>query len=226
MSCQYSHSLPYTSSSIPISSLPPFIRQTVELLRDQSDYVLDFELFDRGDLANLCGQCHFNKENNKPRSEVAYWKSMHNKAKAREAKLIQENKELGAKLKQRERLLFGRKSEQGKSKTLKAGSNRVQTRRRGQQPGAIEHGRRRHDTLQIKEEVYDLPEDAKCCSRYSMPFDLFPATEDSELVEVEVYAHVRHIKRKRYKRICSCQDLRAIITANGPDNWKIGPWAG
>lgn len=111
---------------------------------------------------------------------------MHNKAKAREAKLIQENAELGAKLKQRERLLFGRKSEQSKSKTLKAGSDKIQTRKRGQQPGAVGHGRRRHDNLQVKEEVYDLPEDAKCCSRCGMPFDLFPGTEDSELVEVEV----------------------------------------
>lgn len=217
MSCQYSHGLAYTSSSIPISSLPPFTRQTVELLRDQSDYILDFELFDRRDLANLCGQCHLKKKNNKLRSEVAYWKSMHKKARAREAKLIQENKELGAKLKQRERLLFGRKSEQSKSKTLKTGSEKVQTRKRGQQPGSVGHGRRRHDNLQVKEEVYDLTEDGKCCPSCGMPFDLFPGTEDSELVEVEVQTHIRRIKRKRYKRTCSCQDLPAIITANGPD---------
>ena len=217
MLCEYSHSLAYTSRVIPISSLPPVARQTVRVLRDQAHYVLDFELSDHRDLSNVCAQCHLNKKNNKLRSEVGYWKSMHKKAKAREAKLIQENKELGARLKQRERLLFGRKSEQSKSKTLKADSDKVQTRKRGQQPGSVGHGRRRHDNLQVKEEVYDLPEDAKCCSRCRMPFDLFPGTEDSELVEVEVQAHVRRIKRKRYKCICFCQNFLAIITADGPD---------
>lgn len=217
MSCQYSHSLAYTSSSIPISSLPPITRQVVKLLRDQSDDIRDFDLFDHRDLAILCGQCHFNKQNNELRCEVSYWKSMHKKARVREAKLIHENKELRATLKHRERLLFGRKSEQSNSKTLKVGSDKDQTRKRGQQPGTVGHRRRRHDNLQVKQEVYDLPEDEKSCPHCGMPFDLFPGTEDSELVEVEVQAHIRRVKRKRYKRTCSCQNLPAIITANGPD---------
>lgn len=217
MSCHYSHSLACTSSFIPISCLPPFARQTLKLLRDHSDYVRDFDLFDHCDLSNPCVQCDLTKESNKLRSEVAYWKSMHRKAKARQAELVQENKELRAKLKQRERLLFGRKSEQSNGKTLKADSDKDQTRKRGQQPGTVGHGRRRHDNLQVKEEVYDLSEDAKCCPRCGRPFDLFPGTQDSELVEVEVMAHIRRIKRKQYKRTCSCQNLPAIITANGPD---------
>jgi hypothetical protein len=88
-------------------------------------------------------------------------------------------------------MLFARKSEQSNCNTQKTGSNQTQTRKRGQQPGSTGHGRRRHGNLPVKEEVHDLPEDKKCCPCCGMPFDPFPGTEDSGLVEIEVKAHIR-----------------------------------
>lgn len=68
----------------------------------------------------------------------------------------------------------------------------------------------------MKEEPHELPAEQQQCGRCGLPFAPFPGTEDSEVVEVEVKAHVRRIKRKRYKRTCSCSHLPAVITAAGP----------
>jgi transposase len=40
------------------------------------------------------------------------------------------------------------------------------------------------------------------------------ATEDSDVIEVEVQAHVRRLKRKKYRRTCNCQSQPVILTAS------------
>ncbi|MEI8328467.1 MAG: transposase, partial [Chlamydiia bacterium] len=40
------------------------------------------------------------------------------------------------------------------------------------------------------------------------------ATEDSDVIEVEVQAHVRRVKRKKYRRTCNCQSQPIILTAS------------
>ncbi len=217
MSCQHSRSSAYASSGIPLSSLSSFTRKAIEVLRNGSDQIRGFDLVEYCDPFPRCDQCGLTRENNILRSEVAYWKSVHKKAKASQAKLIEQNKELKARLRQRERMLFGRRSEKGRSKTQGPICSKKQARKRGQQPGAAGHGRRLHDNLVVKEEIHDLPEDQKCCPCCRLPFDPFPGTQDSELVEIQVNAHVRRIRRKQYKRTCSCHNIPAIITANGPD---------
>jgi len=43
--------------------------------------------------------------------------------------------------------------------------------------------------LPVKEEEHDIPESECYCPLCGLPFDLFPGTEDSEQIEIEVKAH-------------------------------------
>lgn len=163
----------------------------------------------------LCDDCPLRIENPELHSENAFWRTMHRKAIEREAKLKEENEQLKAKLKLRERQLFGRKSEKGTNKSETSGSKRS-GKSRGQQPDSKGHGRRDYSNLPAKEETYDLSEGECCCPKCGLPFDLFPNTEDSEILEIEVSAYRRVIKRKKYKPTCSCGCQPGIITAPPP----------
>lgn len=143
---------------------------------------------------------------------------MHRLAKERAARLQGEIEELEAKLKLRERQLFERKSEcrkAGKSGGAQPGE-RTAGRKRGQQPGAPGHGRRLHESLPAVDAEYDLADSEKRCPCCGLPFSEMPGTEDSEEVVVEVRAHRRVIKRKRYRPTCQCPSNPGIITAPGP----------
>ena len=96
------------------------------------------------------------------------------------------------------------------------GAEQEKKRKRGQQPGAAGHGRRLHEHLPKVEEQWDFPEEEKQCRHCGLPFGELPGTEDSEEVVVEVKAHRRVIKRKRYKPVCECPSNPGIITAPGP----------
>lgn len=60
--------------------------------------------------ALTCSNCPIHVEISKLRCENAYWRKMHQKAVERETRLKEEISELKAKLRLRERQLFGRKS--------------------------------------------------------------------------------------------------------------------
>jgi hypothetical protein len=94
------------------------------------------------------------KENNVLRSEAGYWKNCHQRALERETFLKQEIAKLKAKIKLRERQLFGRKSEKGVKGRgdSEQDKHRRKKRKRGQQPGFEGHGRRLHKNLPEKEE--------------------------------------------------------------------------
>lgn len=150
------------------------------------------------------------------RAERGYWRSMYQRAKAREEELKDTIKELEAKLNLREHQLFGRKTEQGTSGSDQPCPETPSSRKRGQQRGTPGHGRRRHPQLPVTEEFHELPEEEQCCPQCGLPYAPFPGTEDSEMVEVTVKAHVRRIRRRRYQPTCSCPELPVIITAPGP----------
>lgn len=152
------------------------------------------------------------------RSEVGYWRAMHAKAKEKAERLSQENEALQSKLRLRERQLFSRRSERkGKGQRESGpGAEQEEKRKRGQQPGAVGHGRRLHEHLPAVEEQWDFPEGEQQCPHCGLPFRELPGTEDSEEVVVEVKAHRRVIKRKRYKPVCKCPGNPGIITAPGP----------
>ncbi len=152
------------------------------------------------------------------RTAAHYWQAQHRRAVEREEKLKKQIETLEAKLRQRERELFGRKAEGRRKKN----SERLQKgeddkkRKRGQQPGGPKHGRGRHDNLPAEPEEHDLAENQKCCPCCGLPYEPFEGTEDSEVIEIEVRAHRRVIKRKRYKSICKCPGVPGIVTAPSP----------
>lgn len=162
------------------------------------------------------------REINRLRCDVAYWRAMHGKAVRREKKLREEIADIEAKLSLRERQLFGRRSERHKgpkSGSVKSGGQqdgRSTSRRRGQQPGAPGHGRRLHKNLPVVPVTFGFLDNEQKCTRCGLPFDELPMTEDSEEVVVEVRAHRRVYKRTCYTPTCQCPSNPGIITAAGP----------
>jgi transposase len=152
------------------------------------------------------------------RAEAGYWRAMHRKAVERERALEEELKAVRAKLSLRERQLFERKSERrGKSKG-EGGSGAAPKgdgprRGRGQQRGTAGHGRRGHDNLPGVVEERDLDPEDCVCPRCGDPLKPEGGAETSEVVEVEVKAYRRIIRRRRHRRTCECPDLPLVITA-------------
>ncbi len=149
------------------------------------------------------------------RREVGYWRAMHRKAVEREEWLKQEVEELRAKLSLRERQLFERRSERGSKGSGKRSTAKEQGGggKRGQRKGSKGHGRRRHRELPGQEEFSDLHPDDQVCRCCGLPRRQLASTEDSEVVEVEVRAHRRVIRRRRYEQTCSCPSEPRIIAA-------------
>lgn len=129
-----------------------------------------------------------------------------------------EIKELQAKLRLREQQLFGRSSEKktGSSEKQNAGKKCDKKKPRGQQPGSSGHGRKLHENLPVIPVEVDLNDSEKVCDCCGLPFVQMDDTEDSEEVVIEVSAHRRVIRRKRYKRTCQCPSTPGIITAPVP----------
>jgi transposase len=87
-------------------------------------------------------------------------------------------------------------------------------RRRGQQRGRPSHGRRRYEHLPVAHQTIDLPAEECHCSHCGLPFtpcgsEPHPTT----LVEVEVRAYRRVLRRRRYRPTCACGTHPNIITA-------------
>jgi transposase len=144
------------------------------------------------------------------------WQARHRRAVERETALKAKIEELQAQLRQSQRQLFGEKSERSKSKASGKGPVRG-VRKRGQQPGSAGHGRRRRgDQLASTEELWDLDASRRCCAQCRRPFEPMAHSEDSEIIEVEVQAHRRMIRRKRYRPTCRCSVQPGIVTAPGP----------
>jgi len=167
------------------------------------------------------------------KSDAAYWKAQYERVKSRSVSLekqIQALKasqkqqntqlqkvidELKAKVKLREKQLFGKKTEKH-SASEKADSVNSNKKPRGQQRGSQGHGRTKNDNLSEKSETLDLEDSAKLCSTCSHPFEEFGTPESTEIIEIEVSAHRRIIKRPRYKKTCHCAGLPGVITAPPP----------
>ena len=99
---------------------------------------------------------------------------------------------------------FGSKSEsRGKS-----GSGR----RRGQQACGPGHGRTPRPETERKPETHDPPEEDRACPCCGLPYVL-NGSHDSEVVEIEVKAHVRTIHRNRWRRSCSCASAPKEVAA-------------
>jgi len=149
---------------------------------------------------------------------AAYYKSLHQRALEREKALREQVQRLEAQLRLREQQLFGKKSEAAAGRPADATSKGTPDttgprKPRGQQPGKPGPKRRDHSHLPAVEEVLDLPNEQKCCSRCKLPFAPFLGTDDSEVLEVEIKAYRRVIRRRRYRPTCSCAAHQGIVTA-------------
>lgn len=168
------------------------------------------------DVEGSCARClGFKAKADLAHGEAAYWRVMHSRAVEREVRLEAEIEALHAQLRQRERQLFGRRSERGKG-THEGQQAQGSRRGRGQQRGASGHGRRRHTALPAVEETCDLDPAQRRCPQCACPYERLEGTEDSEVIEVEVRAHRRVIRRTRYRATCRCPAQPGIVTAAGP----------
>jgi transposase len=185
------------------------------------------------------------------RCDVGFYKAMHERAVKREAilkqrvceleercarqeerirELLEANEKLLARTAWLETQLFGRKSEQTKDREsadenqlLPAASAAADQapKRRGGQPGAKGHGRRRYAHLPTEEILHELPLDKQRCPRCAKPFEVFPGTEDSDELDWDVRLTRRVHKRARYRPACQCGEVPGIIAA--PPSPKLIP---
>jgi transposase len=165
-----------------------------------------------------CPVCPHLAERFEPFRRAAYWEAMHHKAVQREQALQQENQQFQARIRYLEQQLYGHKTEAAKPSTADLPSSRPPTtaaskRPRGQQPGQPGPGRRDHSHLPAVEEIRELPIDQQRCSCCGLPVASFPGTEDSEILEIEVQAYRRSVRRRRYRPTCACAGHPGILTA-------------
>lgn len=152
-----------------------------------------------------------------PWRQAGYWKAMHDRALQREVLLKQEIEQLRAQLRLREHQLFGRKTEARATTatlpTTPPTGSAPPRRRRGQQPGRPGPRRRDHTHLPAVIEEHALPAAPCCCPRCGRPFAAAGGTEDSTILEVEVQAHRRLIRRRRYRPTCACSAHPGVVSA-------------
>ena len=155
------------------------------------------------------------------RQQAGYWKGMFEQAKGKNEKLQKEIDSLRAENRQLKDKLFAAKSEK---KSRKDRSNRLDDpkaanttpRPRGHQPDAPGPRRRDYSHLPVVEEFAKLSLDETTCPKCGMPAAEISETEDSEVVELDVRAYRRRIRRKRYRRACECPDISQTLTAPAP----------
>ena len=153
------------------------------------------------------------------RRQANYYRSMHRKAVAREQRLKEQLKAARSKLKelrQRLRERWARRRGNGSEKRPRSGgapeAAATPPRPRGQQPGAKGHGRRQHPHLPVQVEAHEVDPQERRCPACGEDYHAH-GSEDSELLEIEVRAYRRVIKRQRYRRSCQCPGPPRLLTA-------------
>jgi len=106
--------------------------------------------------------------------------------------------------------VFGAKTEQSRSVNAGSQVSAGPARPRGQQRGRRGHGRTRAQALPARVEEVTLQAQ---CPRCGLGLSAFPGTQDAEIVEIEVKAYRRIVRRHRYRPVCRCGCLPGIVTA-------------
>src|SRR5713101_5934921 len=145
--------------------------------------------------------------------QANYWRAQHERLLKREAALQAEVAALQATIRDLTQRLYGTKSEQSTGPDGADASKPTSPRKRGQQPGSRGHGRSDRSALPVVVEVHDVSETAKHCPACGAAFVPFPGREESNLIEVQVQAHMRRIQRQRYHKTCQCPQVPGIVTA-------------
>lgn len=171
--------------------------------------------------------------------DAKYWKTAHQRAivriqqleaehqlaleqcQLRETALRSELELAQAKIRDLKKRVFGRKSEQSAQADKAPGADGQSPqspqspRPRGQQEGAPGHGRATESHLPARIEP-PIEIDSPHCPSCGSDFADFPGTEDSEVLEIEVKAYRRVIRRRRYRKTCRCEGVPGIVTAPPP----------
>jgi transposase len=166
-----------------------------------------------------CPVCPRLEQEFEPWRQAAYWKAQHRRVLEREAKLQAEIDRLQALVRLREQQLFGRKAETAATPPadpLATPTAPPPRRPRGQQPGKPGPKRRDYSHLPAVVEDHQLAPEQCRCSRCGQPFGDFPGTEDSILLEIDVRAHRRVVRRRRYRPACSCAAHPGLVAAPPP----------
>ena len=101
---------------------------------------------------------------------------------------------------------FGNHSEKtGKGKPGSA-------RNRGQQTGKPGHGRTSRPQLERKTETYNPPDKDRICPYCGEPY-VQNGCHESEYVEIEVKAHIRKVRRPRWRKTCDCASAPKEVSA-------------
>ena len=118
------------------------------------------------------------------RTQVGYWKSMHARAVERNVKLQAELDQAQAEIRQLKAERFGKQSEKrsttDRSNHLEDPQENKPKRKRGQQPDKPAPKRRDYSHLPPREQLVDLPDDAKVCDGCGSPNTFTPMNRDGE----------------------------------------------
>jgi transposase len=135
-------------------------------------------------------------------------------AAQREAVLRAELEFAQAKIRDLQQRVFGRKSERRKGGSEQQVRGLATRTPRGQQRGSPGHGRTMLAHLPERVEVVQI--ETPQCPQCGLPLSDFPGTEDSEVLEIEVQAYRRVIRRRRYRPSCDCGCVPGIVAAPTP----------
>jgi transposase len=177
----------------------------------------------RRDVADLRAEIErLNRENLEFRRLAGYWKSRHGDALRRITELEREVEQLEGEKRQLQADLFGKSTE---TATRSDRSNDLDDprddsqglqRKRGQQPENPGPKRRDYFHLPVREQTLELPAEQCVCPGCGQPFLPHGYTEDGEEIEIEVRAYRRVIRRRRYRRTCTCDGPATIMAAPAP----------
>ena len=158
--------------------------------------------------------------NSASRSDIG--RSRHRDALQRITELEQKVEQLEGEKRQLQADLFGRRTEtttrSDRSNDLDDPQDDSQKpqRKRGQQPENPGPKRRDYPHLPVREKILELPPEQCVCPRCGQPFVSLGDTEDSEQIEIEVSAYRRVIRRRRYRRTCTCDGPKILTTPPAP----------
>ena len=169
------------------------------------------------------------------RREVGYWKSQHAKAVQRIEQLTVELEQSRGQVHALQDKLFGRKTEKSavgdrSNDLLDPQELTAAAKKRGAQPGHAGHGRRDYSHLPVAEEFVTLPDESLVCPICGRLAAMMSDTEDSEVLEIDVRAHRRRIRRRRYRAVCDCDPTRRTLVAPPPPklipkgNYGVSIW--
>jgi hypothetical protein len=134
------------------------------------------------------------------RIRANWYRSLHQRALQRAAKLAEEVKRLRGEIREWKHRFYGRKSETSYMMKTRPPVHQREKRSRGQQRGSKGHGRRDHQHLPTTTESCVLSKEQQCCRTCGEPFMEIPGSATGEILEIEVRAHRRRYERQRYRR--------------------------